>query len=250
MAGAGTPARASVRFFSQTPPERAKASKRRSEAAKPNGGGKEEKEIAAAADGRPKPNPEDPFDFSDFEFGCKKGADHFEEELKKMRAGGRFTPDVIGAVRVRPDKKSGETFPLHELAAIVPKGGRNISVLVHEASFVKPVMSAVQGSPQFNQQPQRSEDNELELIIKVEPEKKDGLAKRAKEVCHAWREQIRAEKHKRDTAAKKWKKDKLVTSDDKTRHDKELQKLQDKKMAHVDTKEKEILQHIANRESR
>ncbi|KAK1764827.1 ribosome recycling factor domain-containing protein [Phialemonium atrogriseum] len=167
-----------------------------------------------------------------------------------MRAGGRFNPDAIGAVRVRPDKKSAETFPLHELAAVVPKGGRNIGVLVHEAAYIKPVMSAIQASPDFNQQPQRSEENELELILKVEPERKEGLVKRAKELCHAWREQVRAERHKRDVVVKRWHKDGLLTANDKTRLEKELQKLQDKRMAHVDSKEKEILQHIAAKEGR
>ena len=247
------------RYFSHTPclakanpKERSKGKpdSSKSNAARSPDGSSSSSSAAAAPDGRPKPNPEDPFELADLEFSWKKGADHFEDLLKKMRAGGRFNPDVIGELRVRPDKKLPESFPLHELAAVVPKGGRNISVLVHEEAFVKPIMSAIQNSADFNQQPQRSEDNELELMLKIEPEKKEGLVKRAKETCHSWREQIRAETHKRDVLAKKWHKDGHLTSDDKARLEKELKKQQDKRMAVVDTKEKEILQHIATRDGR
>lgn len=246
------------RYFSHTPCQAKANSKDRTkgkpESSKSNTAsspdGNSSSSSSAPPDGRPKPNPEDPFEFADLEFTWKKGADHFEDLLKKMRAGGRFNPDVIGELRVRPDKKLPETFPLHELAAVVPKGGRNISVLVHEAAFVKPVMSAIQTSPDFNQQPQRSEENELELLLKIEPEKKEGLVKRAKETCHSWREQIRAETHKRDVLAKKWHKDGQLTTNDKSRLEKELKKLQDKRMAVVDSKEKEILQHIATKDGR
>ncbi|KAL1862792.1 hypothetical protein VTK73DRAFT_6609 [Phialemonium thermophilum] len=218
--------------------------------AKSSGTAAAEPSSSSSEGGRPKPNPEDPFDFTDLEFAWNRAAERYEEQLKQLRAGGRFNAEAIGAVRVRPDKSNpGQTFPLHELAAVVPRGGRTIAVLVHEAANVKPVMSAIQSSPDFNQQPQRSEDNELELLLRVEPERKDGLLKRAKETCHAWREQIRAERHRRDVVHKKWRKDNIVTSDDKTRLDKELQKLLDKRMAQVDAKEKEVLLHIS-RETR
>jgi ribosome recycling factor len=206
--------------------------------------------ATTTSDGRPKPNPEDPFDFADVEYGWNKGSEHYTEQLKRMRGGGRYNPDVIGELRVRPDKNSAETFPLRELAAVVPKGGRSLGILVHEEALVKPVMSAIQSSPDFNQQPQISPDNELELVLRVDAESKDDLVKRAKETCHAWREQLRTERQKRDTVIKKWQKDKVITSDDKTKLDKELQKLQDQRMTLINNKEKEILQFIASKDGR
>ncbi len=47
---------------------------------------------------------------------------------------------------------------------------------------------------------------------------------------------------------KKWTSDKVVTSDDKRKLDKDLQKVQDARMATIATKEKEVLNYIASRE--
>lgn len=189
----------------------------------------------------PKPNLEDPFNLADLEYAFAKGTEHYLNELTKARSGGRFNPDVLGALRVRPDKKSPETFPLHELAAIVPKrGSRKVSILVHELANVKPIMTAIQSSPDFNQQPQRVEDNEQELVLTVEAEDPDEAAKRLKDILNAWRQQVRDAKHKREQVVKKWWKDGKIVKDDFTRLEKEMQKVQDKKMAEIKAKEKEV----------
>lgn len=189
----------------------------------------------------PKPNLEDPFDLADLEHAFAKGTEHYLNELTKARSGGRFNPDVLGALRVRPDKKSPETFPLHELAAIVPKrGSRKVSVLVHELANVKPIMTAIQSSPDFNQQPQRVEDNEQELVLTVEAEDPEEAAKRLKDILNAWRQQVRDVRHKRDQVVKKWWKDNKIVKDDFTKLEKEMQKLQDKQMDKIKAKEKEV----------
>jgi ribosome recycling factor len=196
---------------------------------------------ASSSSDTPKPNPEDPFDLADLEHAFAKGTEHHLNELTKARSGGRFNPDTLGQVRVRPDKKSPEVFPLHELAAIVPKqGSRKVSILVHELANVKPVMSAIQASPDFNQQPQRVEDNEQELVLTVEAEDPQETAKRLKDILNAWRQQVRDAKHKREQVVKKWRKDGTIVQDDLTRLEKEMQKLQDKKMAEIKAKEKEV----------
>lgn len=189
----------------------------------------------------PKPNLEDPFDLADLEHAFAKGTEHYLNELTKARSGGRFNPDVLGALRVRPDKKLPETFPLHELAAIVPKrGSRKVSVLVHELANVKPIMTAIQSSPDFNQQPQRVEDNEQELVLTVEAEDPEEAAKRLKDILNAWRQQVRDVRHKRDQVVKKWWKDNKIVKDDFTKLEKEMQKLQDKQMDKIKAKEKEV----------
>lgn len=189
----------------------------------------------------PKPNLEDPFDLADLEHAFTKGTEHYLNELTKARSGGRFNPDVLGALRVRPDKKLPETFPLHELAAIVPKrGSRKVSVLVHELANVKTIMTAIQSSPDFNQQPQRVEDNEQELVLTVEAEDPEEAAKRLKDILNAWRQQVRDVRHKRDQVVKKWWKDNKIVKDDFTKLEKEMQKLQDKQMDKIKAKEKEV----------
>jgi ribosome recycling factor len=189
----------------------------------------------------PKPNPEEPFDYADIEWAFEKGSEHFLAELTKARNGGRFNPDVLGALRVRPDKRSAETFPLHELAAIVPKhGSRKVSIFVHELANVKPVMSAIQTSPEFNQQPQRVEDNEQELVLTVEAEDPKETVKRLNDILNGWRQQIRDARHRRFQVAKDWLAKNKITRDDLHRIEKELQTLQDKKMVEIKAKQKEV----------
>lgn len=192
----------------------------------------------------------DPFNMADLAFALGKIDAHHEEQLRRLRTGGRFNPDFIGRVLVRTDKGSAAGFPLADVAAVVPQGGRVVSVVAHEARFVKPILSAIQASPDFNQQPQRSEDNELELILRIEPERADGLAARVKEMCHAWRGQVRAERQRRIKVHDRWKADKLVITDDKKRLDKEVEKLHDKRLEHIDAKEKEALNQLATKDRR
>ncbi len=134
-----------------------------------------EKQASGNDKDRPQPNSEDPFNLSDVEYGFDRVGEKHEAQLKLLRSGGRFNPDTIGAVPVRPDKNSPVAYPLRELAQVVVNGGRTISIMVGEERLVKPVQSALMSSEHFNQQPQQAEDNELELLMKVEPERADAL---------------------------------------------------------------------------
>ncbi|KAB5578571.1 ribosome recycling factor domain-containing protein [Coniochaeta sp. 2T2.1] len=235
-----TPTCASQRPFSQT----AAVSKKKAPKQEPptnNNNNKSSSSTASSSSAAPKPSLEDPFDLSDLEYAFAKSTEHHLNELTKARSGGRFNPDVLGALRVRPDKKNPETFPLHELAAVVPKrGSRKVSILVHELPNVKPIMTAIQASPDFNQQPQRVEDNEQELVLTVEAEDPEETAKRLKDILNSWRQAVRDAKHKREQVVKKWAKDGKIVKDDAARLEKEMQKLQDKKMAEIKAKEKEV----------
>ncbi|KAI1752657.1 ribosome recycling factor [Xylaria castorea] len=189
----------------------------------------------------PQPSPDEPLDFADVESRLQKHAEHFKASLRQMQMGARFDPDAVGALRVavsKKDKAEKEAYPLRELAQVVPRGGRAVSLLVHEAEYVKPIMSAVQASPDFNQQPQRDPDNELELVLKVEPESRDDLVRRAKAVAHEWRDRIRAVRQKRDKLHATWKKDGTLGPDLKRTADKELEKVIKAATAEVDGAEK------------
>ncbi|KAK7914660.1 ribosome recycling factor [Apiospora marii] len=188
------------------------------------------------------PTPEEALDFADVESRLAKLSSHANESLKKIKGGGRFNPDLIGAVKVQPDRKeSSVSYPIRELASVIPKGGRTISLLVHEEAYIKPIMSAIQTHRDFNQQPQRSPDNELELVIKVEPEKREDLAKRVKAICHDWRERIRDVRQRRDKLHAAWKKDGSMLPDAKRKADTELDKVIKAEVAKVDAAEKETM---------
>ncbi|KAK4457994.1 ribosome recycling factor domain-containing protein [Cladorrhinum samala] len=198
----------------------------------------------AADPNQPVPSPETPFEFADLTYAFDKAEKRYAEELRKLRAGGRFNADVIGAVPVTLDKNSRTSFPLRELATVAPLGGRRWSILAFEEDSVKHIQAAVQRSEHFNQQPQRSEDNPLELIMTVELERADTLAKHAKEICQNWRNKLRDEAHKRETLHKRWKADKLIVDDDLFKLKEKMKKLQDDKMKVIAAKEKEAVTQI------
>jgi ribosome recycling factor len=227
------------------------------------GGGNESAGGESSSQQHPTPNPEEPLDFADVRSRLDKASGRTVETLKRMRSGGRFNPEQVGALKVTVHEhapaagatgaKKGEaaaavattaTYPLRELAQVVPKGGRTISLLVHEEASVKAILSAVQASPDFNQQPQRDPDNPLELVLKVEAEKREDLVKRVKGLCHDWRERVRQVRQKRDKVHAQWKKDGSLLPDMKRKADTELDKVIKVKIAEIDAAEKEALKAV------
>ncbi|KAI1464109.1 ribosome recycling factor [Daldinia caldariorum] len=193
----------------------------------------------------PPANPEEPLNFADVESRVRRHAEHHRELLKRLRVGGRFNPDVVGALRVQPDRKdAGTTYPLREVAQVVARGGRTISLIAHEAGYVKAIMSAVQASPDFNQQPQRAPDNELELVLKIEPESRDDLLRRAKALCNDWRDRVRSVRQRRDKQHATWQKNGDIGPDLKRTADKELDKIIKAKMAEIDVLEKDTIKSL------
>lgn len=53
------------------------------------------------------------------------------DDLSKLRAGGRFNPELLENLRVQPDKSSASKVRLSDVAQVVPKG-RTVQVLVGE----------------------------------------------------------------------------------------------------------------------
>lgn len=194
----------------------------------------------AADDGpkHPQPSSDEPLNFADVESRLRKHAEYFKASFKKMHTSGRFDPDVIGSLRVTVDKKEDQAYPLRELAQVVPRGGRAVSLLVHDAEYVKPIMSAVQSSAEFNQQPQRDPDNELELVLRIEPESREDLVRKVKATAHDWRERVRSVRQKRDKLHATWKKDGTLGPDLKRTVDKELEKVIKASIAEIDEAEK------------
>lgn len=205
--------------------------------------------ASASSSKHPKPDPDQPLDFSSLQAAYAPIDAHHKAQLQAMLHGGRFNPSQLGALPVPlPSAGSGggdQTFPLLELAQIVTRpGGRSVSLLVNERAYIKPIMSAVQASRDFNQQPQRSDENELELVLRVEMERPDDAARRVRDVAQAWRERLRQARTRHEKVLKEWKQSGKVLPDVFRRADKELQKVQDKKMKEVDQVEAQTLSHL------
>ncbi|KAK1755046.1 ribosome recycling factor domain-containing protein [Echria macrotheca] len=244
-------ARASICCFSQTAPQNKKKEKPQPQSNKTSKTSKTTSDSSDSSDVRPKDpnapaaNPEEPYDLSDLSHTFTTIEHKKTEELLQIQP--RFAGDKIGAVRVELDRKTGgSAYPLRELATVAPAGagGRRWAVLAFEESSVKPIMSAIQKSADFNQQPQRSEDNPLELTLTIEPERPEALAARARDVFHAWADRVRHAARAREKLHKRWRQDNAITADDVVLLGAKVDKLRDEVMRRIEKKQKEMLDSI------
>lgn len=236
------------RCFSSSPAllkKRKIAAASNSPSAKAAAGNANKAEHDAAGDAA-QPNPEDPLDMSSVVEAYATIDAHFKAQLAGMAHGGRFNPANLGSlpVAVRDAEAGDGSFPLRELAQVVPRSGRTISLLVHDKAYIKPIMSAVQSSREFNQQPQRSDDNELELLLKVELERRDDVVRRVKDAVQLWRDRVRQARSRHEKLLKEWRKTGAMLPDVVKRAEKELQKVQDKKMKEIDQEETQIIRQL------
>jgi hypothetical protein len=74
---------------------------------------------------------DDPNDFSTLEADIATAVERLKDDLSKLRAGGRFNPELLENLRVQPDKNNAERVKLSDVAQVVPKG-RTVQVLVGE----------------------------------------------------------------------------------------------------------------------
>lgn len=63
-----------------------------------------------------------------------------KEDIAKLRTGGRFNPSLIEQLRVSLDNKKKETVRLGDIAQVIPKGGRNIVILLGDESVCLSVL--------------------------------------------------------------------------------------------------------------
>jgi ribosome recycling factor len=75
---------------------------------------------------------EDPFDLSQLHNGISTAVARLKDDLSKLRAGGRFNTAVLESLRVQLSKDSKDSVKLGDLAQVVPKGGRMVTLLAAE----------------------------------------------------------------------------------------------------------------------
>ncbi|EPQ67189.1 Bgt-3517 [Blumeria graminis f. sp. tritici] len=115
----------------------------------------------------------DPRDFTALLSGIAKCQAKLEADLAQHRNGGRFNPDVLGALRVTVSRDTKKTERLSDLAQIVPKSGRSLIIMVGEKAHIKPIMSAIQNSQNLNLQPQIDSQEPLHLNVPIPPSTKE-----------------------------------------------------------------------------
>ncbi|KAI9828923.1 MAG: hypothetical protein M1826_005846 [Phylliscum demangeonii] len=120
----------------------------------------------------------DPFDMAALRTGLDRAVSRLTESLSQLRAGGRFNPALLEALRVRvagpdergshaktdkrsrgaaaatdrssssnDDRDGGASVRLGDVAQVIPRGARAVRVLVGEKAHVKSILSAIRASP-------------------------------------------------------------------------------------------------------
>lgn len=115
---------------------------------------------------------EDPYDLSSLENGIVAAVARLKDELSKLRMGGRFNTESLEDLRVSLGKGGKEIVRLGELAQVVPKGGRTVTILASEEEHVKPITSAILSSD-LSLTPQPDPHNILQLNISIPPPTKE-----------------------------------------------------------------------------
>jgi ribosome recycling factor len=75
---------------------------------------------------------EDPFDLSQLHNGISTAVARLKDDLSKLRAGGRFNTTLLESLRVQLSKDTKDSVKLGDLAQVVPKGGRMVTLLAAE----------------------------------------------------------------------------------------------------------------------
>ncbi|CAP98309.1 hypothetical protein E8E15_002662 [Penicillium rubens] len=119
---------------------------------------------------------EDPFDLSQLHNGISTAVARLKDDLSKLRAGGRFNTAVLESLRVQLSKDSKDSVKLGDLAQVVPKGGRMVTLLAAEEDHLKPLTSAIVSS-NLSLTPQPDPHNALQLNIPIPPPTKESRDK-------------------------------------------------------------------------
>ncbi|OJJ88919.1 ribosome-recycling factor [Aspergillus glaucus CBS 516.65] len=119
---------------------------------------------------------DDPFALSQLQDDIAAAVFRLKDDLSKLRAGGRLNTEAIESLRVQLSKGGKDTVKLGELAQVVPKGGRMVTILAAEEGHIKPISSAVISS-NLSLNPQPDAHNSLQLNIPTPPPTKESRDK-------------------------------------------------------------------------
>ncbi|PWY72551.1 ribosome recycling factor [Aspergillus sclerotioniger CBS 115572] len=173
---------------------------------------------------------EDPHDFSQLHDGIAAALSRLRDDLSKLRVGGRFNTGSIENLRVQLSKGSKETVRLGDLAQVVPKSGRIVTILASEDDHVKPITSSIISS-NLSLNPQPDPHNGLQLNITIPPPTKESrdqtitIAKAAMEKAAGAVRDSRGAVHKR---LQDLQKKKIVRPGDVRKAQEQMEKLTEK----------------------
>lgn len=167
------------------------------------------------------------FDFRDLDDGFARNIDKLKEGLSKLRPGGRLDPEVIENFRVTFSGRNG-TERLGDLATVIRKGGRTISVIVAEEENLRAVTNTI-GTSQHSLNPIPDPESALTLNVDIPPpttESRNAVKHAAKELMETANHAIRQVRGDYQKKLRKLELDKKtrVPKDEMVRAHKEMEK--------------------------
>lgn len=164
----------------------------------------------------------------------------FEENLSEVRAG-RANPAILNKVKI---DYYGTPTPINQVAGISVPEARLIVIQPWDASILKEIEKAILTSD-IGINP-NNDGKVIRLAFpELNEERRKELVKNIKKMAEDAKVAIRAIRRDGIDEFKKQQKDSLITEDDLSRAEEEIQKITDKKIEEIDTilsaKEKEIL---------
>ena len=178
--------------------------------------------------------------FDTYETKCAKTVANIKNELLSIRAG-RANPHILDKVVV---DYYGTPTPLNQMGNITVSEARVLVISVWDANALKDVEKAI-----INANVGVTPNNDGKVIRLVFPEltqeRRVQIVKDIRKMCEDAKVAIRNHRREANDAIKKYKKDSVITEDDATSYEKEVDKILSTKIDEIDKllkdKEQEVM---------
>ncbi len=178
--------------------------------------------------------------FDNYETKCSKTINNIKNELLSIRAG-RANPHILDKVLV---DYYGTPTPINQMGNVTVSEARVLVINVWDASALKEVEKAI-----INANVGVTPNNDGKVIRLVFPEltqeRRVQIVKEIRKMCEDARVAIRSHRRDANDAIKKYKKDSVITEDDATKYEKEVDKILNTNIETIDKllkdKEQEVM---------
>lgn len=178
--------------------------------------------------------------FDNYETKCAKTINNIKNELLSIRAG-RANPHILDKVLV---DYYGTPTPINQMGNVTVSEARVLVISVWDASALKDVEKAI-----INANVGVTPNNDGKVIRLVFPElteeRRVQIAKEIRKMCEDARVAIRSHRRDANDSIKKFKKDSIITEDDATKYEKEVDKILNTNIETIDKllkdKEQEVM---------
>jgi ribosome recycling factor len=126
----------------------------------------------------------DPYDYTDLEAGIAKAIERLKAGIVRAKDVGRVGVSAVEGLEVDLPTKNSDAKSkarLGDIASVVPKGGRSLSVFAAEEAHVKPLMAAIRASS-YSLTPQAPNAGELQITVPIPPVTAETRSQAAAEV--------------------------------------------------------------------